>query len=295
LTLPAETARTLRHERTFTKRPNPVRYERRSGRRERKPVMTILSRLAKRLNPQALPDARPPEGETETLRGRILATVAPYTMVHETGIAFVVDETIRLCRDDVPGVIVECGVWRGGASLAALIAQRETFGRVLKPVYLLDSFEGLPPVTEKDGPLAAQWQSGADVERFMDNCRAAEDECRQLMRTHGFGPEEAIIVKGWFSQTLPGVVERVEDAGVAMLRLDGDWYDSTMECLAAVEPLVSEEGAVIIDDYYAWDGCARAVHDYLSRNDLPYRIKSLPYNFGAYMTKRSARRNFEQF
>jgi O-methyltransferase len=260
--------------------------------------MSILSRLKRRLTrpEDAVQEiSQPTSAEPESLKQRILTTVAPYTMVHETGVAFVIDETIRLCREEIPGVIVECGVWRGGASLAALLAQRETFGRVIKPVYLLDSFEGLPPVTEKDGPLAAQWQSGADVERFMDNCRAAEEECRTLMRTHGFGPQEAVIVKGWFSQTLPGVVEAVRPTGVAMLRLDGDWYDSTMECLTAAEPLVSEEGAIIIDDYYAWDGCARALHDYLSRNDLPYRIKSLPYNFGAYMTKRSARRSFEQF
>ena len=80
-----------------------------------------------------------------------------------------------------------------------------------------------------------------------------------------------------------------------MLRLDGDWYDSTMQCLEALVPLVAEGGTIIIDDYYAWDGCARAVHDYLSRNDLPYRIKSLYGNYGAYMVKRPHRLDYEGF
>jgi O-methyltransferase len=195
----------------------------------------------------------------------------------------------------VPGVIVECGVWKGGASLAALLAQRHAFGRVERSVYLLDSFEGLPPVKEKDGPLAADWQRGEDAERFLDNCRAAEEEVRRVLAVHDFGAEEAIIVKGWFADTVGTVVGACSESGIAILRLDGDWYDSTTECLEALEPLVAEGGTIIIDDYYAWDGCARAVHDYLSRNDLPYRIKSLYGNFGAYMVKRRYRRDYEEF
>lgn len=225
----------------------------------------------------------------------ILATVAPHTMVHYSGIEFLIHETVRLIHQGVPGAIVECGVWRGGASLACLLAQRAVFGTVKRPVHLLDSFEGLPPVTSKDGPLAEAWQRGDDVDRFMDNCRAAEAACRSLLAEHGFGEQQAHIHKGWFNDTLPAVEKLVRDDGVAVLRLDGDWYDSTMDCLTHLEPLVAEEGTIIVDDYYAWDGCARAVHDYLSRKDLPYRIKSLFGNYGAYMIKRRARNSYDQF
>lgn len=103
----------------------------------------------------------------------ILSTCMDYSMVHPSGVEFLIHDTVRLIRGGVPGVIVECGVWKGGASLAALLAQRHAFGRVERSVYLLDSFEGLPPVKEKDGPLAADWQRGEDAERFLDNCRAA--------------------------------------------------------------------------------------------------------------------------
>jgi len=225
----------------------------------------------------------------------ILSTVAPHSMVHTSGVEFFLNESVRLVRAGIPGAIVECGVWRGGAALACLLAQRAAFGRVERPVYLLDSFEGLPPVTTKDGPLAAAWQTGEDAERFMDNCRAAEAGVHALLREHGFGADEAIVLKGWFSETLPGLVDRIAPHGLAMLRLDGDWYESTTECLEHLEPLVHEGGTVIVDDYYAWDGCARAVHDYLSRRDLAYRIKSLYGNFGMYFVKRAHRASYEEF
>lgn len=216
-------------------------------------------------------------------------------MVHETGVEFVISESIRLIQSGVPGVFVECGVWRGGCAIASLLAQREAFGKIIRPIYLLDSFEGLPPVTNKDGPLAAEWQTGKVAETFHDNCRAAEVEIRAALARHQFTNEDAIVVKGWFKDTLPVVANEVKEQGIALLRLDGDWYDSTMDCLTALEPLVQEEATVIVDDYYAWDGCALAVHDYLSRNVLSYRMKSLPYNFGMFFTKRRQRRSYDEF
>jgi hypothetical protein len=225
----------------------------------------------------------------------ILQAAAPNSMVHVSGLEFLIHDTVRLIRAGIPGAIVECGVWKGGAALACLLAQRSAFGKVERPVYLLDSFEGLPSVTSKDGPLAALWQAGEDAERFMDNCRAAEGDVHRLLYEHNFHSEDAIIVKGWFSDTATSVAAACQRSGIALLRLDGDWYDSTTQCLEPLEPCVSEGGTIIIDDYYAWDGCARAVHDYLSRHDLQYRIKSLYRNFGAYMVKRKHRASYEEF
>lgn len=226
---------------------------------------------------------------------RILELVAPYSMVHETGILFTIAAAIYAIKHDLPGAFVECGTWRGGCSVAMLLAQREVFGKVVRPVYMLDSFEGLPEVQERDGPLAAQWQSGIEPERFMDNCRAAKSDLDSLLACHGFSPGDYELVHGWFEETVPGVALRLRHQGIAVLRLDGDWYASTHVTLAQLCPLVPEGGVVIVDDYYAWDGCARAVHDYLASNDLPYRIKSLPHNFGAYLVKRAFRSSFHEF
>ncbi len=226
---------------------------------------------------------------------RIFELVAPYSMVHKTGIMFTMAAAIYAIKHDLPGVFVECGTWRGGCSLALLLAQREVFGKVLRPVYMLDSFEGLPKVDERDGPLAVQWQSGVDPEKFLDNCKAVRSDLENLLRQHRFSAHDFKLVHGWFDSTVPAVATELLDAGISVLRLDADWYASTEIALKHLCPLVCEKGAVIVDDYYAWDGCARAVHEFLSRNNLPYRIKSLPYNFGAYFIKRASRSSFDEF
>lgn len=219
----------------------------------------------------------------------VLQTVSEFTMVPGASIRFAMDQTISAIEQDLPGVIVECGVWKGGCSLAMLLAQRAVFGEVRRPVYLLDSFEGLPPARERDGPLAQAWQVDTTSPIYYDNCRANEDGVRQMLLDHGFTTAEFVMVRGWFSDTVPHLARELGDRGIALLRLDGDWYDSTTVCLESLLPLVPESGFVLIDDYYAWDGCARAVHDYLSRHDMPYRIRSLPEFVGAYLVKRAHR------
>lgn len=214
-------------------------------------------------------------------------------MVHESGVRFVCEQTVELIGRGIPGVIVECGVWRGGCSIAMLLAQREAFGHVERPVHMLDSFEGLPPVTPRDGPLAQRWQKGADPANYFDNCKASLIELNATLNAMGFGDREYTIWPGWFADVLPGLVEKIRDQGIALLRLDGDWYDSTLVCLEHLMPLVPEGGVVIIDDYYSWDGCARAVHDYLSRHDLPYRIRSLFNCYGAFFIKKPSRDRFD--
>ncbi len=230
---------------------------------------------------------------TEAQMGAILETVKPLTMVHESGVRFAMEQTVALIGRKIPGVIVECGVWRGGSSIAMLLAQREAFGHVERSVHMLDSFEGLPDVTLRDGPLAKRWKEEAAPERYYDNCKASLDELKAVLGTMGFRDEEYRIWPGWFASTLPSLVETIQGQGIALLRLDGDWYDSTLVCLEQLMPLVSEDGVVIIDDYYAWDGCARAVHDYLSRYDLSYRIRSLFNYYGAYFIKKPFRDRYD--
>lgn len=226
---------------------------------------------------------------------QIIEQVRPHSMVHETGIEFTIASVIYTLKHNIPGVFVEFGTWRGGCSVAMLLAQRAFFGGVVRPVYMFDSFEGLPEVTEKDGPLAAEYQKNVDSDNYQDNCRAAQQELEALLKEHSFAENDYRIIRGWFSHSVRQTREELAQKGIAILRLDGDWYDSTAVTINGCCPSVSEEGVVIVDDYYAWDGCARAVHDYISQADLPYRIKSLPYNFGAFFIKRHHRKSLDQF
>lgn len=162
----------------------------------------------------------------------------------------------------VKGCVIECGVWRGGMS--AGIA--EVLGPDRK-YFLFDSFEGLPPATAMDGEHAKAWQEDTQSPTYFDNCSAPVDFAEHAMKLSGARDYE--LVKGWFDQTLPGFSP---PGPIAILRLDGDWYESTLVVLEALFKHLSPGGIVIVDDYYAWDGCSRAVHDFFSRHQLTARI-----------------------
>ena len=174
----------------------------------------------------------------------------------------------------VPGDIVECGTWRGG--MVAAIATR--LADPARHVHLFDSFEGLPPAGPADGESAHAWQADPTGPDYHDNCRAEQAEAEAAMRRSGAAAWT--IHRGWFDDTVGPFAQSEPTPRVALLRLDGDWYDSTLTCLRALYPLVVPGGLVIIDDYDVWDGCSRAVHDYLSETSSPDRINhfgSVPY------------------
>jgi O-methyltransferase len=159
--------------------------------------------------------------------------------------------------------IVECGTWRGGMA-AGLI---EVCG-VSHPYHFFDSFEGLPPAQEIDGDAAKRWQADINSLYYHNNCTANESEFRATIgRTRTYGLN-AKIHKGYFEKT----VGTADVGAIAFLRLDGDWYESTYCCLDALFPKIAPGGFLVIDDYGTWDGCTRAVHDYLSRHKRPEPI-----------------------
>ena len=164
----------------------------------------------------------------------------------------------------VPGCVIECGVWRGGmiAGLVKVLGSDRSY-------FLFDSFEGLPPAREVDGPAANRWQSNPQGETYYDNCNAGVEFADRAMRLSG--ARSFRLVKGWFSETLPSFTT---PEPVALLRLDSDWYDSTLLCLESLFDRVVPGGLIVIDDYFAWDGCSRAVHDFLSRRSATERIQT---------------------
>jgi O-methyltransferase len=164
---------------------------------------------------------------------------------------------------NVPGDVVECGVWKGGmsAGMAMLLGKSRKY-------YLFDSFEGLPPAEPSlDGEYASEWQKLEDKTINHNNCTAAEADADAIMRSTGVDYQ---LVKGWFENTVPDF-QGIEK--IAVLRLDGDWYESTMTTLEKFFPLVSDGGLILVDDYYAWEGCSKALHDYLSKEKSAARIR----------------------
>ena len=160
------------------------------------------------------------------------------------------------------GCVIECGVWRGGMSAG--------MAEVLGPdreYFLFDSFEGLPKAGAFDGESATAWQQDTHGATYYDNCRAPVDFAARAMKLAAVPKHK--IIQGWFEETLPTFEP---PCPIAILRLDGDWYESTMTALEALFKHLAQDGIVIVDDYYAWDGCSRAIHDFLSRHKLTTRI-----------------------
>lgn len=185
-----------------------------------------------------------------------------YTMIPER----IYIQNLKLIQtfSDVKGCVVECGVWRGGmsAGIAELLNK--------KKIFLFDSFEGLPDAEDIDGKAALQWQLDTESAHYFDNCQASMEYATECMHLTG---SDFTIKKGWFKDSL---VDFDFEEPIAILRLDADWYDSTITCLEKLYSKVSPGGLIIIDDYNVWDGCSRAVHDYLSRTKSSNRIYNSP-------------------
>ena len=165
---------------------------------------------------------------------------------------------------NVSGCVVECGVWRGGmiAGIASILGCNREY-------FLFDSFEGLPPAQSIDGDSAIAWQKDTDSSNYHDNCSAPPEMAEKAM--HLAGVNSFHITKGWFNQTLPDFKAPLP---IALLRLDADWYESTTLCLEHLFDQVAAGGLIVLDDYYSWDGCSRALHDFLSRRSSVERIHS---------------------
>jgi len=172
---------------------------------------------------------------------------------------FLVEKMVR----NIEGDIVECGVWRGGmsAGIAELLGKNRRY-------FLFDSFEGLPKAKEIDGEAALKWQKNPHGDFYFDNCKAEMGFANKVMANTGC---EFKLIKGWFEESLP----LFDDSNtIGLLRLDGDWYESIYSSLKYLYTKVVKGGLIIIDDYYSWDGCSRAVHDYLSGISSLSRIRS---------------------
>jgi hypothetical protein len=144
----------------------------------------------------------------------------------------------------------------------------KSYGVTDRTVWLADPFEGLPPSSSN--------KDGADLSH-VEHLKVSLEQVKANFATFGLLDERVQFLKGWFCETLPKApIERL-----AVLRLDGDLYNSTMDTLRSLYPRVSAGGYVIVDDYYSWQSCQEAVTDYLRENGISAKIQPIDWA-GAY-------------
>jgi O-methyltransferase len=233
-----------------------------------------VSRLATALRP--LIPARMRERllrKVNQLRARLLPepyrTVLPYTMVDLPRLR-ALDELIRrVDTEAVVGDVVECGTCNGGsAAVLARVACRSTLGR---HTWLLDSFQGMPAATDKDGAAAAE---------FTGLCRGSQDVVREVLGKVGVPDSAYTLVPGWFQDTLPTLpVDRI-----SVLNVDADWHDSVLQVLDALWDRISPGGYVHLDDYGYWQGCRQAWHEFAARRGITAELVPID-GLGVYLRK----------
>jgi hypothetical protein len=191
------------------------------------------------------------------------------TMVGLARLGNVLDCTARALADGVPGDLVETGVWRGGTAiyLRAILAALGDTGRT---VWACDSFEGLPEADADRYPMDVPMRLHEH-----DQLAVGLDRVRAAFDRYGLLDEQVRFVPGWFRDTLPGL--GTEIGPIAVLRLDGDLYESTIDALTHLEPLVSDGGFVIVDDYNGIEACRQAVHDHREQQGITSPIHEVDW------------------
>jgi O-methyltransferase len=176
-------------------------------------------------------------------------------------------DNVQHCVTDVlqrgvPGDLIETGAWRGGTTVfmrAVLKAYGDTERTV---VWVADSFQGLPEANPELYPADIEY--AGEPHPALRALAVPMEQVQANFRRYGLLDDQVRFLKGWFSDTLPGA----PIGRLAVLRLDGDMYESTMTALRWLYPKLSAGGYVIVDDYGALRGCGEAVDDYRRQNDI---------------------------
>ena len=161
-------------------------------------------------------------------------------------------------QDQIPGDFIETGVWRGGACIF-MRAALNVYGDQVRKIWAADSFEGLP---KPDGRY--QQDEGDPHWTYSHTLAVSLDQVRENFAKYGLLDERVCFLKGWFKDTLPTApIEQL-----AILRLDGDMYSSTMDALVHLYPKLSRGGFAVIDDYGWIESCRNAVTDFRESNKI---------------------------
>jgi hypothetical protein len=179
-------------------------------------------------------------------------------------------DNIRGCiesvlRDNVPGDLIETGVWRGGACIF-MRGVLKACGVTDRVVWLADSFEGLPAPDPDKFPLEAKVQSGSVMQKAYHNFAVGLEEVTRNFAAYRLLDDQVKFLKGWFKDTLPTAPIKT----LALMRLDGDFYESTRNGLDNLYDKLSIGGYVIIDDYGedSWTYCRKAVDEFRAERNI---------------------------
>jgi len=202
--------------------------------------------------------------------------VKPYTMTSVERVVALCQSVAYVEHQRVPGAIVECGVWKGGSMMAAALALL-ALDSTQRQLYLCDTFSGMT----EPAPIDVDWQGrpardllhlpNAEGEAFRAACGL--NDVKQAMMQTRYPWEKLIFVPGRVERTLP----QQAPEQIALLRLDTDWYESTLHELEHLYPRLADGGVLIVDDYGHWQGAKRAVDQYFHERGIDAELRTIDY------------------
>lgn len=220
-----------------------------------------------------LPDSTRQQRET-------IVAVRETTMTSPERILAFCDAADYVSKHNIPGDIVECGVWKGGSTAAAArtLIQANDIARTL---WMYDTYDGMSAPSENDIDLTGQAADQLLADDPAPNreasdsiwCRCSLDTVKQTMAATGYPQANIRYVKGKVEDTLP--TESPDQ--IAILRLDTDWYESTRCELEILFPKLAVGGVLIIDDYGHWQGCRKAVDEYFEHHQIKMFLQRIDY------------------
>jgi O-methyltransferase len=207
----------------------------------------------------------------------IIETVRPFTMTSIERLFDLYKSVEYIVKAQVPGDMLECGVWRGGSMM--LVARTlVALGDTRRTLFLLDTYEGPPkPDPEKDLDLwgnnpVNEWINYRKTDETSDWAYVSIDEVRANLESTGYPMEKVMLVKGMVEKT----AATVPPGPLALVRLDTDWYASAEVGLATFWPRLSRKGILIVDDYGHYRGQRQAVDEYFTKT--PVKLNRVDYS-----------------
>ncbi len=204
-----------------------------------------------------------PEKDELNIQGRGFSD-ASYTMIGLKRLNNIQELYKTVREESVKGDFLEAGVWRGGASIfmRALLACHHDQTR---KVWVADSFQGFPP-SENEWDKQIPWQQ-------FKSLAVSLAEVKSNFSYFNLLDDQVKFLKGWFKDTLP----TADVSSLAILRLDGDLYASTMDVLHNLYAKVSKGGFIIVDDYYSVDGCKQAVSEFREMHNIRATLHTIDW------------------
>jgi hypothetical protein len=214
----------------------------------------------------------PPDFDADEIQ--LVKAVRPYTMTTPERVVMLARAVAYLVANGIAGDIVECGVWKGGSMIAAARTLMR-MGDTGRHLWLYDTYAGMPAPTEKDVTLLDEPAHQVLVTQpDVYECYAGLDEVKRNVLGSGYDRALIHFVPGKVEETIPGQAPEA----IALLRLDTDFYESTVHELVHLFPRVSRGGVVLIDDYGHWKGARRATDEYFSSRKIPFLLSRVDYS-----------------